>query len=406
MGYTKDTLKGFSWGVGVDISSKGISFAKNIILSRFIFGPAEFGIFGVGFLILGFLELITETGINVYLVQEKDGVKEYLDTAWVVSIARGILISIIIAILSYPIALFFKIPDYRNFILAISIIPLVRGFLNPGIVSLQKNLKFRKDSLFRFTVYVIEDIATLIFAFATHSVFSFVLGVLIGVIVEVILTFVLVTERPKFSFNKEKLNKIIHRGKWLTAAYIFDYLFEHGDDFAVGKLLNVASLGIYQLSYTISIVPQKTIAERLGRVTFPVFTKIVEDKNRVKRAFLRTVLVTLILVGAFGVVLYFVADPVVRLVLGEKWLPAIPVLRVLAFFGVIRAMTNLAYPLFLAYKKQEYISATTLVGIVVLGILIVPLTLKLGLIGAGVAAIIGSLASLPVAAYFVIKILK
>src|SRR5258708_10567934 len=141
MGYTKDTLKGFSWGVGIDMSSKGISFAKNIILSRFIFGPAEFGIFGVGFLILGFLELITETGINVYLVQEKDGVKEYLDTAWVVSIARGIIISVIIAILSYPIALFFNISDYRNFILATSIIPLVRGFLNPGIVSLQKNLK-------------------------------------------------------------------------------------------------------------------------------------------------------------------------------------------------------------------------------------------------------------------------
>src|SRR5258708_10815248 len=159
------------------------------------------------------------------MVQEKDGVKEYLDTAWVVSIARGIIISVIIAILSYPIALFFKIPDYRNFILATSIIPLVRGFLNPGIVSLQKNLKFRKDSLFRFTVYVIEDIATLIFAFATHSVFSFVLGVLIGVIVEVILTFVLVTERPKFSFNKEKLSKIIHRAKSLTTSYIFYYLF-------------------------------------------------------------------------------------------------------------------------------------------------------------------------------------
>lgn len=406
MGYSRDALRGFGWGTGLDALAKAVSYGKIVLLSRFIFGPTEFGIFGVGILILGFLELVTETGINIFLVQEPEDVEHYLDTAWVISITRGILISLVIAILSYPIASFFKIPEHGNVILAIALIPLVRGFINPAIVTLQKNLKFKEDSLFRFFVSFVEDVATVVFAFATHSVFSFVWGIFLGVILEVSATFILIKQRPKLSFDRIKLRKIIGRGKWLTAAYIFDYLFEHGDDFAVGRILGVAPLGIYQFSYAVSIVPQKTVAERLGRITFPIFVKMADDRQRVKKAFVKMFVTTCMIIVPFGVVLFFISDPAVRLVLGDKWLPAIPVLKVLAIFGVFRAMVNLVHPLFLAYKKQEYISIITLVSIVVLGVLVFPLTIKLGIVGAGVAALIGSIVSLPVAAYFVAKVLK
>src|SRR5437763_1047911 len=109
MGYSKQILRGFSWAAFLNVSAMGVSFVKVIFLSRFVFGPAEFGIFGVGVLILGILELLTETGINVFLVQETDPLEKYLDTAWVVSILRGIIIALVLALLSYPISIFFKI---------------------------------------------------------------------------------------------------------------------------------------------------------------------------------------------------------------------------------------------------------------------------------------------------------
>src|SRR5581483_3198285 len=132
MGYSKQVIKGFSWAAILNASAMAISFAKITILSHFIFGPAEFGVFGVGVLVLGILELITETGINIFLIQEKEPLTTYLDTAWFVSILRGVLISICIAILSYPIAIFFKIPNYWTFILAFASLPLLRGFINPA----------------------------------------------------------------------------------------------------------------------------------------------------------------------------------------------------------------------------------------------------------------------------------
>ena len=396
-GYSMRIVRGFSWSAVLNFTAMAISFGKIILLTHFVFGPVEFGVFGVGVLVLGFLELVTEVGINVFLVQETGPLEEFLDTAWVISIFRGVIISLAVILLSYPLAVFFKITSSWPFILSFSLLPLIRGFLNPAIANLQKKLRFKQDAIYRFSISAIEDFSIVLLAFLTHNIFSFVLGMIIGSIFEVILTFVIIHEKPKFKFNRIHLGQIVNRGKWVTLAQLFDYLFEHIDDIAVARLLNAFSLGIYQPSYTIASLPENAIAQQLSKVTFPVYVKMTEDKERIKRGFVRTFWTTLLIIAPFGILMFFFSDPIVRIILGNKWLPAIPVLRVLSLFGIVRALTNLFYPVFLAFKKQNYVTITLLASIVVLLILIVPMTMRFGITGAALAALIGSLASLPVA---------
>src|SRR3990172_12131370 len=106
MGFYKDTIKGISWMGSLRGVMRSMSFVRLAILAR-ILTPAQFGVFGIASLILSFLEIVTETGINVFLVQQKDDIDEYINTSWVVSITRGILISLIILILAPTISTFF-----------------------------------------------------------------------------------------------------------------------------------------------------------------------------------------------------------------------------------------------------------------------------------------------------------
>src|SRR5260221_3470230 len=406
MGYSKQIIKGFSWGFVLNATAMTMSLVKIVILSHFVFGPAEFGVFGVGVLILGILELLTETGINIFLVQETGTLDKYFDTAWVVSIVRGIIISVSVALLAYPISVFFKITNNSSFILAFSLLPLIRGFINPAIANLQKKLRFKQDALYRFTISATEDISILILAILTHSIFSFVIGMFIGSILEVVLTYILIKEKPRLKFSKIHFKSIIDRGKWVTLAQVFEYLFEHTDDVIVVKILNVFSLGLYQTSYTLASLPENAIAQQLGKVTFPIFVNIQEDKERMKRAFWKTFWITLTIIAPFGIGLFFFSETAVKIVLGTKWLPAVPVLRVLSLFSLVRAMTNLFYPIFLAFKKQNYVTITTLVCWFVLGISIFPLTNTFGITGAAMSSLIGSLAGFPVALYLFSRISK
>lgn len=385
-------------------SMRGMTLVKVVILARFL-TPAQFGVFGIALLVLAFLEILTETGINIVLIQEEEKTDEYISTAWVVSILRGILIFLLILALAPFIASFFSSPTALNLIRFSSLIPLVRGFINPAIVKFQKELKFNKEFWFRSPLFLIDAIFAILLGILTRSEYALIWGMLAAAVMEVTVSFFIVKPTPKIEFEIEKVKRVIGRGKWITFAGIFEYLFQHLDDIVVGKLLGTASLGLYQQAYRVSTLPISEVGEVFNKVTFPTYTKI-EDKERLKKAFLKVTSVISLFVIPFGLILFFFAKEVILILLGDKWLEAAGALKVLAIFGIIKAISNSAYPLFLSVKRQEIITLITLVGILGLAIPLVPLINKFGIVGAGYATIIGTLVGIPIGIYFLYRIFK
>ena len=404
MGYFKDTLRGVSWMGGLRVSTRLLAFVKIAILAR-ILTPSQFGLFGIALLVLAFLETMTESGINIFLIQEKAKLEKYNDTAWLVSIFRGLLISLIIFLSANAISSFFKSGEARNLILLISLIPLVRGFINPAIVKFQKELRFNYEFLIRLSIYSLDALVAVFLALITRSAVSLVWGMLAGVILEVIISHVFIKPKPRFNFEIEKIKKVFHRGKWITLAGIFQYLFKQGDDIVVGRLLNASALGLYQVAYKISTLPITEVADTVIKVTFPVYVKISDDKKRLRKAFFKTALAVFAVTFPFGLIIFMFSKEVILILLGPNWLGAVGVLKVLAAFGVIRALSITANPLFLSLKKQNYLTVVTFVGIVGLAATIFPLIASYGIIGAALSALIGAIVAMPVYLYYTFRIL-
>jgi O-antigen/teichoic acid export membrane protein len=95
MGYQKEALKGITFIGLIRVVTRLLSFIKTIIIAR-ILSPYQFGAFGIATLVLVFAEILTETGVNTFLIQEKEEINEYIDTSWLVSIIRGFIIFLII----------------------------------------------------------------------------------------------------------------------------------------------------------------------------------------------------------------------------------------------------------------------------------------------------------------------
>ncbi|KKQ75951.1 MAG: Membrane protein involved in the export of O-antigen and teichoic acid [Candidatus Woesebacteria bacterium GW2011_GWB1_38_5b] len=405
MGYFKDAVTGVSWVGVLRLTTRGIALGKYFILGR-ILDPVQFGIFGIASLVLAFLEIITETGINVFLIQQGEDIKNYLNTAWVVSIGRGFVIGIVVLILGPLISNFFKSPEVLPLLNLIALLAVARGFINPAVIKFQKDLRFDKDFVFRFFIYFIDALVAVIVAYYTKSTLSFIWGMIAGVIVEIILSFVFIKPKPELKFESVKAKKVISRGKWLTAAGLFNYLFHQGDDIIIGRALGTLSLGYYQMAYKLSTFPITEIADVFGKVTFPVYVKIAKDKKRLKKAFIKTTLVISILTIPFGIILFLFSREIILIILGEKWLSIIPLIKLLTLFGIIRTISGSCSALFLAIKKQEYVTIFTLFSIGGLLISIFPLMNKFGLYGAAVAPLVGSLIALPVAMYYLFRVFR
>jgi O-antigen/teichoic acid export membrane protein len=404
MGYTKTAIKGISWAGSLSFFSRVISFLRTIVFAR-ILSPSQFGVYGIALLIVALLEVLTETGVNVILVQERGNIEKYISTAWIVSIIRGAIIALAIILFAPLISAFFHSPDTLNVLLLISIVPFLRGFINPSEVSFQKELKFHKEFWYRIAIFSFDSIISLAMVYVTHSVMGLIFGLIAGVILEIILSFILTFPRPHLTIEKSYFLKIVNKGKWLTLSGVFNYLFHNLDNIVVGRILGTGGLGLYEMAYNISMLPITDVSDVISKVTFPVYTIISDDKPRLRKAFLRTILLVTLILLPFGVLIIFPYE-IVKIVLGQKWLGMVAVLRILVIFGVIRAISGSTSALFLSVGKQKYVTIVTLVSMLGLVVTIVPLVLRMGIYGAGISALIGTLIAIPFMLYFTVKTLR
>lgn len=402
MGYTKDVVRGVSWIGALSLVTKIIGFLEIIILARLLL-PEQFGAYGVALLTLGLLEVVTETGVNIFLLQEKENIDNYISSAWIVSILRGIFIMLVLIIAAPFIAIFFQSEKSLVLLYLISLVSLLRGFINPSVIKFQKELLFAKDFWYRFTILIVNTFTAVSITYFTRNPVGIIIGLIAGVLTELALSFLIVSPRPSLGFNFSYISKIFHRGKWITASSFFDYLFHNVDNIVVGRLLGPASLGVYQLAYSLSVIPLTEISKVFTHVTYPVFTKISHDSSRLKTAFLKTSL-TIIFFSIPIVIVLVVFSQFFVIILGQKWIAVSSILPILALLGFVKAVSGSSSALFFSQKKQGYATVITFVNILGILVLIIPLVLLKGIYGAGLAGFIGSLLAIPFMIYYVRKI--
>jgi O-antigen/teichoic acid export membrane protein len=403
MSYIKDTLKGITWMTALEGLIKAVAIGKIAVLAR-ILTPSQFGHYGIALLVLGFLEVLTETGINVFLIQQKDDAEEYLDSAWVVSIIRGSLIALLIIVTAPLILTFFNTPGSLNLLYLVAGVAFVRGFINPMEVFFQKKLEFMKVFMFQGGLYIIDAAVAISLGILTHSESAMIISMIVAATTEVILSFALFKERPKLRLNKERFMKVLHMGKWITGAGIFSYIFQNIDNVVVGRFLGTTSLGFYQQSYSIATIPVVGVGNIFSKTLFPIFVKMSGELQKLKKAFYKALTAIFSLALIFGIVVFFFARPIILLFLGPNWLVVEPVLKILAIFGILKSILNSSYSLFLSLKMQKAIMLSEMFGIIGMGIVIYPMVMKYGTLGAALSTIIAVLCSFPVVIFNVQKI--
>jgi O-antigen/teichoic acid export membrane protein len=405
MGYLKDTIKGLSWMTAFRVLYRVIGIIRIAIIAHLL-SPYNIGLFGIVTIVLAFLEILTETGINVFLIQEKEDLEGYIDTAWVVSIIRGALIAALIFATAGPVSTFFNSPGSKVLLYIVALVPLIRGLINPSVVKFQKELLFHKEFAYRISVFSVESVISVLGVIILKSPFGLVYGLIAGAIYEVIYTFFAARPWPKFKLDTIRSKRVINQGKWVTLYGIFDYFYTQSDNIAVGRMLGMAPLGIYDNAYTIATAPLTEVGNVFYTVTFPVFSKISGEANRLKSAFIKNTLVNFVLMSLAGIFIFVFAGPIVNILFGKGWEAAIPVVKLLSILGVVRGVTGSTGSLLMAKGKQKYTAIVTIVSTLGLWITIIPLVHFYGIMGAGISAIFGTLISLPLTVYYIFKTLK
>lgn len=397
MSYRKHAIAGFSWQTLEKIFTAGLSFAKIFVLARLL-GPEQFGLFSLVMIALGTTESVTQTGVNITILQSKQPIKYFLDTAFVISIIRGLIIGSLMVLMGYLMSSYYAEPSLFPMISVVALVPIIKGFINPGIIGWQKNFQFSRGSLYNSLRLTVETLAQVVLAFLMHSVWALCLGVIISAIFEVILSFLMLKEKPVFHFIKSRGEAILKNAKWLSLSSLLNYLNDNVDDFILGKIVGTYKLGIYHNAYSLSHKVNYELSKSAYHGVVPIFNRIVQDneKARLKKAFYKSIFSTLFIAVVVSFPLIFFPKLLVDLLLGEKWLEAIDILPILTMAGLVHTIANMTYALIIAQKKYFYLNLHMIVSLTLMILGIVVLGKYYGLIGAVYGILLSRVIALPI----------
>jgi len=380
-------VRGGTWVFLLRMIGRGLGLIRTIILAR-ILSPNDFGLLGIALLAISMLETFTQMGFHSALVQKKENIESYLDTAWTVSAVRGVVLFLIIFFSSPLIAIFFNSPESILIIKTIAISSLITGFRNIGIVYFQKSLEFHKQFIYVLSATLIDLILSVILVFILKNVWALVIGGLAGNFTMLIMSYTLQSYRPHPKFNLSAFKELFDFGRWMLGSSILFFLVNQGDDIFVGKMLGTGKLGLYQMAFLLSNLPTTEIAHIISQVTFPAYSRLQNEMERLKEAYLHVLQLTTFLTALLAFGIFALGPNFVVLFLGEKWTYVIAAFQIMAFSGLLRSIAATTGPVFHGVGMPKIETAWQGARLFILIILLYPLTVKWGILGTSFAVLI------------------
>jgi lipopolysaccharide exporter len=394
--------KGASWMVLFRIAERSLGLVSTVILARLLL-PSDFGLVAMAISVIAMLEVATAFSFDIMLIQKPELERRHYDTAWTLNIGLGVACAAATAVLALPAAGFFREPGLASVMIALSAAWLLQGFENVGIVDFRRRMDFSREFAFLVGKKLIGFVVVVSLALWLRNVWALVGGIIASRAGGVVLSYAMHSYRPRPSLAAAR--EIMSFSVWLMLYNALNFLALRFSHFLIGRTLGSGPLGIFTVAFEIAQLPTTELVSAMNRAIFPGFARMAENGGDLRRGFLDvTAGIALFAVpAAFG--LAALATPVIRLVLGENWLAAAPLIEILAFAGAIAALSSHNYSTAWALGKSAATSAMSAARALALVALALALVSPFGLVGVAWAEFGSICVQLAASCYFVLPAL-
>lgn len=334
---SRQMATGIAWMSLMRVGVKGLGLVSTVILARLLV-PADFGLIAMAMSVIGALELLRAFNFDVALIQNQHADRSFYDTAWTLNILFGVLLAVLVLAVAVPAATFFGEPRVRSVMQALALSTLISGFENIGVVAFRKELTFHKEFALRIGQKLCSLAVTLPLAFALRSYWALVIGMITGGVSNVVISYFAHPFRPRLSLAAK--SQLLSFSKWLLANDTVWFLRDRTPDFLIGRFAGPNALGVFSMSLEIASLPTTELVAPINRAVLPAYAKMVGDIETLRRGFLDVIGLVALLALPAGFGIAATSGLIVPIMLGAKWLAAVPLVSVLAIYGSLNALTT------------------------------------------------------------------
>lgn len=378
-----------------------------IVLARLL-TPEIFGIFAMANTTIITITTLREIGFGAAYIQridtdEKDS-KTAIDTAFTIGLVVDLMILVTLFYGAPVIADFFESKDLINVLRFMAVLFLIEPVLGICNAILVKRLEFGRLANAEIIEVFTFSIVAITLAVLKFEIWGIIIGIIISKITYCILLIKFSNWKPSFKIEKNMARELFGFGKFMWAFGALSAVGGALDRVVIGKYWGAVNLGYYHLAFNLCSLPASAFSMLINKITFPAFSKLQKNPERMKGALLKIISNVSLIVLPASLGLMVTADELIVTVLGQQWKATIPFVRILAIYGLTLSISATTGPAFQALGKP-YVLFYTSINHHIIMITLLLLFRKYGVIGICYAVLIPLIISSIIAFILIVRYL-
>nr|WP_290667707.1 oligosaccharide flippase family protein [Ardenticatena sp.] len=383
----KQAIRGSFYSLIASGATISLGFLRAVLLARLLL-PEHFGVATLALFFLNLATTLTTLGLDSAIIHRQDADDTWIDIYFTLRVLANLVPLALLAILTpligraYP-----DMPTLPLVLWAFIAIEAVRSLNAAQETMLNRALAFRTLALLDIISSVAMTICAPLAAWWGAGIWALVLERAVGHAMRALgVWWVFRAYQPRLRWDGAKVRWFFRfsRSVWLSSNLTF--LLDRFDDFWTGTFLGQTALGYYSKAYEFARYPRRLIANPIVSVFYPIFARLQDDPIRLARAFFRMNSAMVRFGFWFGLLFVFGAEELVRLFIGERWLPMVPTFQLMILYVILDPLVVGSNRLLLAVGRPELVTRVRLVQFLCFAPLVLLLGRRLGIEGVALAA--------------------
>ncbi|MBN1472911.1 MAG: oligosaccharide flippase family protein [Syntrophaceae bacterium] len=369
------SMRAAAWSVLQKGTGDALRMAGSLILTRVLF-PEAFGLMATVTTVLIMINLFADTGVPISIIQNPHGAEpEFLNSAWIISVCRGIILFIIIAMAAWPISIYYQASELKPLFIIMAANPLILGFENPAIALVVKFFRIEKKALLEIAIQLSGLIVSVILAYILKSALALAYGALFASLVRVIGSYIVQPYYPRFVWHKTYGQELFRFGKYVFLNTIITWFAMNADVLIVGKMLGMETLGVYQIGRNLGMVVSQFFLVVFSQAYMPAVSSVRNDISRIIGMYQRICAFTLALIIPASLSVAFFSQGIIGLLYDPRYQNASVVMCFVCLSGIVSVLSSAASNTFFAMGCPMCQTMSSAVGFVAV-FLLVPLGIR------------------------------
>lgn len=330
----KKTISGLLWSFGDMIGNQGVQFIIQIILARLL-APEDFGLIGMILVFVALSNSLVDSGFTQALIRDQKADQTDYSTVFYFNLAVSIVIYVLLFLSAPLISTFFEQPQLTSIVRVLALGIIINAFSIIPRAMFTKEVDFKVQAKVNMAASLLSGAIAVAMALLGFGVWSLVVRMLaLNGIQALLLTFYR-RWKPSLVFSTVSFKRLFGFGWKLLVSGLIDTAYNNVYYLIIGKQYSARSLGYYTNAAKFSDVATQTLTATIQRVTYPVLSGIQDQEKRLKKSFKKVIKLAGFLIFPVMIGVAAVAEPLIHLIFGEKWMTMVPYFQLLCIAGML-----------------------------------------------------------------------